>query len=118
VTAHNAGGGERERYAPAPGFWRPSGRGAHKALRDTAETMMEVQDYKPPRPRRVHEENLPPEQRVREQAFRAGMAAQRAGRSRTSSTWHEKPRRERSTLEDCGIAAFEQGWDTAARGGS
>jgi hypothetical protein len=79
--------------------------------------MMEVQDYKPPRQRRVHEENLPPEQRVREQAFRAGMAAQRAGEPRESSHWHRKKRAKRTTLEDCGIAAFELGWDTAARGG-
>lgn len=107
-----------EPYNPKPGFWRPSGRKAHKAVRDTAETLLSVQEYEPPRKCRVHPESLDAGQLVREQAFSAGYAARRDGGGRTSSVWHEKPREERTTREDAALAAFELGWDTAAQSSS
>jgi hypothetical protein len=102
-------------YDPPSGFWRPRGRRAHKAVRDTAETMMEVQEYKPPRTQRVHPENLPAGQWNRERAYREGQEAHRRGEARDSSGYHAIPRFKRSVSEDAALAAFELGWDTAAQ---
>ncbi len=104
-------------YEPTEGFWRPSGRKAHQAVKDTAETLLSVQEYRPPRKHRTHLTSLGPRQQAQEPAFRAGMEAQRAGRARNSTHWHQKDRKERTALEDAALAAFELGWDTAARGG-
>lgn len=84
-------------------------------VRDTAETMLAVQDYTPPRRMRVHLESLPEQQRFREVAYRAGKDAHARGDERESSHWHAEPRRGRTVSTWTCIAAFELGWDTAER---
>lgn len=74
--------------------------------------------YRPPRKVRVHPESLESGQRSRETAYAAGAQACRGGAARDSSYWHRIAREERTTNEDAALAAFELGWDTAARRGT
>jgi hypothetical protein len=104
-----------ERYDPKPGFWKPKGGRPSRWVKDTAETLLEVQDYTPPRPRRVHFDTLPKDQQTRESAFRMGVDAHQRGLSRASSIWHQVAKKERTMEDLIGLGAFEQGWDTAER---
>lgn len=111
----------REPYNPQPGFWKPRGSRSLAAVKDTAETVLSLEEYKPPRKNRVHPESLASGQWTRERAFRSGYEAQRRGDPRDASHWHEKVRErpnERTASDDVCIAAFELGWDTAAKSSS
>lgn len=101
-----------EQYEPRPGFWRPKSNRPSRWVRDTEETILQMQEVIPAKPRNTRPDGA---QLNRESAFRQGEAAHQAGRPRTSSGWHRLKRSERSQSDDDSLACFEQGWDTSAR---